>query len=134
MNLVENKEILTREDYPVSNVLVDGVLSRTVRLPKGHLVVGEIHKYESINFLISGELRIHYNGKVNHLKAPSMIVSKANTRKVVFALEDVVWTSIHKTDKTNIKDIEEDLIIKEDIEQVKEYLTTINKEELLCLG
>lgn len=134
MNLVENKDLLTREDYPVSNVLVDGVLARTVKIPKGHIIVGEKHKDESISFLISGELKVHYNGAVTHLKAPAMIVSKANTRKVAYVLEDVVWTSIHRTDKTNLKDIEEDLIIKEDIEQVKAYLSTINKEELVCLG
>ena len=134
MNLVENKEILAREDYPVSNVLIDGVLARTVRIPRGHLVVGEIHKYASINFLIKGEVKVHYNGEVKHLKAPTMIASSPETRKVVFALEDVVWTSVHKTDKTNIEEIEEDLIIKEDISDIEEYLSKINKEELLCLG
>ena len=134
MNLVEDKEILSREDYTVSNVIVDGVLARTVKIPRGHLVVGEVHKFDSINFLIKGELRIHYNGEIRHLKAPSMIVSKANTRKVVFALEDVVWTSIHKTSFTTIDKIEEELIIKEDAKVIEEYLKNINKEDLLCLG
>ena len=134
MNLVEDKEILAREDYTVSNVIVDGVLARTVKIPRGHLVVGEVHKFDSINFLIKGELRIHYNGEIRHLKAPSMIVSNANTRKVVFALEDVVWTSIHKTSFTTIDKIEEELIIKEDAKVIEEYLKNINKEDLLCLG
>lgn len=134
MNLVENNELLTRDDYDVSNVLVDDVLARTVRIPKGHLVVGEVHKFDSINFLIKGELKIHYNGEIRHLKAPSMIVSKANTRKVVFALEEVVWTSIHTTTFTTIDEIEEELIVKEDRGIIEEYLKNINKEDLLCLG
>lgn len=135
MNLVEDiVGVKERDEYIVTNVIADGVLARTVLIPKGDIVVGEKHKYESINILVKGELKIWINGEVKHLKAPYMIKSNANTRKVVYTLEDAVWTSIHRVNSENLKDIEEEIIVKTDREDLVKELKQINIEELKCLG
>lgn len=132
MNLKEN--IQTREDYTVSNVLADGVLVRTVSIPKGHLVVGEVHKHSNISFLIKGKVQVHYNGTIEYLEAPQMIVSIANTRKVVHALEDVVWSSVHATTKTNLIEIEKEIIVEVSKEDLIEELNNIKNKGLICHG
>lgn len=134
MSLIEGNSIKERDEYIVTNVIADGVLARTVLMPKGEIVVGEIHKYESINILVKGELKVWVNGEVKHLKAPYMIKSDANTRKVVYILEDTVWTSIHRVNSENLKEIEEEIIVKVDREALIEELKQINIKELKCLG
>lgn len=134
MSLIEDISLKERDEYIVTNVIADGVLARTVLMPKGEIVVGEIHKYESINILVKGELKVWVNGEVKHLKAPYMIKSNANTRKVAYILEDTVWTSIHRVTSENLKDIEEEIIVKVDREALIEELKQINIKELKCLG
>ena len=134
MSLIEDISLKERNDYITTNVIADGVLARTVLMPKGEIVVGEIHKYESINILVKGELKVWVNGEVKHLKAPYMIKSNANTRKVAYILEDTVWTSIHRVNSENLEDIEEEILVKVDRENLIEELKQINIKELKCLG
>lgn len=134
MSLIEDISLKERSDYITTNVIADGVLARTVLMPKGEIVVGEIHKYESINILVKGELKVWVNGEVKHIKAPYMIKSNANTRKIVYIIEDAVWTSIHKVTSTNLDAIEDEVIIKTSNEDLVKELKQINIEELKCLG
>ena len=134
MNLVEDIEVKQRNNYIVDNVIADGVLARTVLMPKGDIVIGEKHKEETINILVRGELKVWVNGEVIHLKAPYMVKSKANTRKVAYIIEDVVWTSIHRVTSTNLDDIEDEVIIKTSNEDLVKELKQINMKELQWLG
>ena len=134
MNLVENIKVKQRADYLVDNVIADGVLARTVLMPKGDIIIGEKHKGETINILIRGELKVWVNGEVKHIKAPYMVKSKANTRKVFYIIEEAVWTTVHKVTSTNLDEIENEVIIKTSNEDLVKELKQINMKELKCLG
>ena len=134
MNLVEDIKVKFREDYLVDNVIADGVLARTVLMPKGDIVIGEKHKEETINILVRGELKVWVNGEVKHIKAPYMIKSKANTRKVFYIIEEAVWTTVHKVTSTDLDEIEDEVIIKTSNEDLVKELKQINIKELKCLG
>ena len=134
MNLVENIKVKQRADYLVDNVIADGVLARTVLMPKGDIIIGEKHKGETINILIRGELKVWVNGEVKHIKAPYMVKSKANTRKVFYIIEETVWTTVNKVTSTNLDVIEDEVIIKTSNEDLVKELKQINMKELKCLG
>ena len=134
MNLVEDIKVKFREDYLVDNVIADGVLARTVLMPKGDIVIGEKHRGETINILIRGEIKVWVNGEVKHIKAPYMVKSKANTRKVFYIIEEAVWTTVHKVTSTNLDEIEDEVVIKTSNEDLVKELKQINIEELKCLG
>lgn len=134
MDLVEDIKIKQRDDYLLDNVIAGGVLARTVLMPKGDIVIGEKHKEETINILIRGELKVWVNGEVIHIKAPYMIKSKANTRKVFYIVEEVVWTTFHKVTSTDLDEIEDEVIIKTSNEDLVKELKQINIKELKCLG
>ena len=134
MNLVEDIKVKFREDYLVDNVIADGVLARTVLMPKGDIVIGEKHRGETINILIRGEIKVWVNGEVKHIKAPYMVKSKANTRKVFYIIEEAVWTTVHKVTSTNLDEIEDEVVIKTSNEDLVNELNQINIEELKCLG
>jgi hypothetical protein len=49
---------------------------------------------------------------VEELRAPLTFISKPGTKRVVYAHEDTVWTTIHGTRHTDVKKVEEDIICK----------------------
>lgn len=134
MNLVEDIEVKFRDDYLLDNVIAGGVLARTVLMPKGDIIVGEKHKEETINILIRGELKVWVNGEIIHIKAPYMVKSKANTRKVFYVIEEAVWTTFHNVTSTDLDKIEDEVIVKTSNEDLVKELKQINMKELKCLG
>lgn len=134
MSLIEDISLKERDEYIVTNVIADGVLARTVLMPKGEIVVGEKHKYEHISILVKGEIKVWVNEEVKHIKAPYMIKSNANTRKVVYILEDAVWTSIHRVNSEDLEEIEEEIIVKTNRKDLIKELKQINIKELVCRG
>lgn len=47
---------------------------------------------------------------VRELRAPVTFVSSPGTKRVVYALWHTIWTTIHVTDKTDLAEIEEEII------------------------
>jgi hypothetical protein len=106
----------------------DGIYIRTIKIPKGTLILGKRHRFETLNILLKGEISIYMGG--NHLakrmKAPCIFTSGPNVKKLVYAHTDVLFSNIHSTVETDVDRIEEIFIIPE-----KEYLQHKGKK---CLG
>ena len=110
------------DQCPLTHKFAPGVYVREIFIPKGTCIVGKIHKHDHPNFLMSGEVMVitEYQGR-EHLKAPLSIISKAGTKRIVLALEDTVWITVHATNETDLEKIEEVVIAKsyEDFEKFK---------------
>jgi len=122
---------------PLKHSFAPGVYVREIFIPKDTIVVGKIHKHEHPNFLMSGKVEVFTEGEgLRILEAPLSMISKAGTKRVVRAIEDTVWITVHATEETNLEKIEEHVIAKSYDELpapvVKELLE--NKEELICHG
>lgn len=101
------------DECPLTHTFSDGMYVREIFIPKGMLIVGKIHKHSHPNFLLKGEVSVvtEENG-VERLKAPLSIISKAGTKRVVYAHDDTVWVTVHATDETDLDKIEEQVIAK----------------------
>ncbi len=109
-------------DCPLQHSFIDGVYVRTINIPAGTMLVGKIHKHSHANILSKGEvLVITEDGGREHLKGPLTMVSPAGCKRAVKALTDTTWTTIHRTDETDLDKIEDCVIAKtyEDYEQFK---------------
>lgn len=94
-------------DLPVKNHFSKGVYARELFIPKGTVLTGHIHKYENLNIMSQGELSILTEGGVVRVKAPYTVVSPPGTKRLAYAHEDTVWTTIHGTNETDIEKIED---------------------------
>jgi hypothetical protein len=122
---------------PLKHSFAPGVYVREIFIPKDTIVVGKIHKHEHPNFLMSGKVEVFTEGEgLRILEAPLSMISKAGTKRVVRAIEDTVWITVHATEETDLGKIEEYVIAKSYDELpapiAKELLE--NKEESICLG
>ena len=114
-------------ELPLKHHFSKGVYAREIHIPTGHLIVGKIHKHENLNILSQGELTVISIDGCFKLKAPATFVSSPGVKRLAFVHEDVVWTTVHGTDETDLEKIEEEFI-------VKSYDDLIENKEVLWLG
>jgi len=101
---------LEEPDMPLFHAFAPGAYARTIFIPKGTLVVGKIHKHAHLNILIRGTVSVATEEGPVVLQAPRVMTSKAGTKRVVYTHEHTLWTTIHLTDKTNLDEIESEII------------------------
>ncbi|CAK0749102.1 conserved hypothetical protein [Gammaproteobacteria bacterium] len=119
-----------QENCPLKHSFAEGVYVREIFIPKGTVLTGKIHKHSHPNFLMSGEVEVFTEEEgLVRLKAPLSMISKAGTKRVVYAIEDSVWITVHVTEETDLKKIEEHVIAKS-FEELSLYNDEKKKIEL----
>jgi hypothetical protein len=96
----------------VNHILAPGVYAREMTIKKHQIIVGKIHKTSHINIISKGDISVKTQFGVWRYQAPCSFVSEVGTKRVVFAHEDTVWTTIHPTEETELDKIEEHVIAK----------------------
>ena len=105
---------------PVKHHFAPGSYGREMTLPAGMVVVGKIHKHAHINVISKGRVQVFTEqAGVLELAAPCTFVSSPGTKRVVHVLEETVWTTVHVTDKTDLAEIERE-VIATDFMEVKQ--------------
>lgn len=87
-----------------------GLYAREIFIPKGTIVVGKIHKHQSLNILSQGDITVLTEFGARRLRAPYTVVAPPLTKRVGYAHEDTVWTTVHATDETDLEKLEDELI------------------------
>jgi hypothetical protein len=88
----------------------DGMYCRKVWRPAGTVVIGKVHKKDHFFMCVKGELLAWSETGMRHLKEGDIICSKPGTKRVTFAITDSIGLTVHKTDKTDLDEIEAELI------------------------
>lgn len=103
-------------ELKVINHFSYGVYARELYIPAGVMLTGEIHKYENLNILSKGTMRVTVNNKIEEVSAPFTTVSPPGTKRIAYALTDCIWTTIHGTFDRNIENIKSFFIAASEIE------------------
>ena len=108
VNIIGNgKEITYGEglwDYKHS--FADGIYIREMRMKRGQLGFSAIHKHSYGFFLLSGRLASSKEDGVEEFIAPCYIISPQGAKRIVYALEDCVITTVH-ANPTNTENLDE---------------------------
>jgi hypothetical protein len=96
---------LTTEHY-----FSPGMYCRKVFRPAGTLIVGKVHKEPHFFLCAKGEIIAWTETGMRTLYAGDVIESKPGTKRVTLAMQDSVGITIHRTDKTDLDEIEAELI------------------------
>jgi hypothetical protein len=87
-----------------------GMYLRKVYRPAGTLIVGKVHKEPHFFLCAKGEIIAWTETGMRHLYAGDVVESKPGTKRVTLAVTDAIGITIHRTDKTDLDDIETELI------------------------
>lgn len=98
------------EKFPLTHRYTDGAYSREMLIKQGMLIIGKIHKHAHFNFITKGKVAVLTEDGPMVITAPYQFSSTAGTKRVVLALEDTLWTTVHVTNETDLEKIEEHVI------------------------
>lgn len=87
-----------------------GVYARELFIPKGTLLTGKIHKFAQLNIMSQGDMSVLTEDGVKRVQAPFTIVSPPGTKRIAYAHEDTVWTTILATEETDPDEIEREFV------------------------
>jgi len=106
---------LPQAKIKTEELFAPGVMLKIMYAPAGSVVMGHEHKTKHFNIVLKGRVKILVGeDQVIGLEAPDIFVSEPGSRKLVQAVDDLVWVNIHPTTETDMKKIEDSLIIKSD--------------------
>ena len=87
-----------------------GMYCRKLTRPAGTTIVGKVHKQDHFFMCAQGQIIAWSEKGMVVLNPGDIIASKAGTKRVTFAVVDSVGITFHRTDKTDLDEIEAELI------------------------
>lgn len=112
------------DEYNEGNIthhFATGVYGRELHIKKGSLIVSKIHKAKTFNIIAKGTIAVICpNHGYNVYEAPTCFVSNPLSKRVVVAIEDTLWITAHGTYKTNLDEVEEEIISKDFTDEEQE--------------
>jgi len=100
------KELIYPDMWEYKHSFADGIYIREMRMKKGQLGFSAIHKHSYGFFLLSGVLASSKEEGVEEFIAPCYIISPQGAKRIVYAVEDCVITTVH-ANPTNTRDLKE---------------------------
>lgn len=102
-------------DCPVIHRFTPGLYIRETFLPAGTILTSKIHKTEHPYVVSKGTVKVwtEESGIIT-IEAPYSGITKPGTRRILRTITDTIWTTFHPTDKTEVDEIEEEIIEKHD--------------------
>lgn len=117
------------EHCPLKHSYGDGLYVREIFMPKGTIIISKLHKKTHPYFVLKGKAFVATENGVVLIEAPYQGMTQAGTKRALYIHEDMTWITVHATDKTDLKEIEEEIISKN-----YEEFDLISKEVESCHG
>ena len=97
---------------PLRHHFAPGTYAREIFLRAGTVIVGKIHRHAHINVVSAGKCLVFTDEGPQHVEAGETWGSKAGTKRIVFVIEDTLWTTVHEnpTNSTDVEWLESQLI------------------------
>lgn len=97
-------------ELPTKHWFADGMYCREMSWPAGGIILGAVHKTEHLFILIKGIASFTTPEGIRRKHAPCVVVGVPGIQRVGLALTDCVVLNIHRTDKTDLAEIEAELV------------------------
>jgi hypothetical protein len=99
-------ELIYPSMWEYRHSFADGIYIREMRMKKGQLGFSAIHKHSYGFFLLSGVLASSKEEGIEEFVAPCYVISPRGAKRIVYAIEDCVITTVH-ANPTNTQDLVE---------------------------
>lgn len=106
MLALPEEDRLTKEDLEPIHYFADGMYLRSLFLPEGVAVVGDMHRHSHFTILAEGKSKIVSQDGDMEVEAPFVFISTPYAKRSVYAITDCTWITVH-LNHDNCTDIEE---------------------------
>ena len=97
-------------ELQTEHFFVPGMYCRRVFRPAGTLIVGKVHKHPHFFLCAKGEIIAWTEKGMRKLQAGDVVECQPGTKRVTLAMQDSIGVTIHKTEKTDLDDLEAELV------------------------
>jgi hypothetical protein len=132
-HMQELPECVGPEAFPLQHSFAKGLYVRQISVPKGVLIISQIHRYSNAAFLLKGDISVFGTEGVYRIQAPASLITPAGTKRAVYHHEDTVFATVHATEETDVKKIEDEIYVK-DFSDIDEIINAEFREDRQCLG
>lgn len=96
-------------ETPIRHYFSPGIYAREMFIPAGTVLTGAVHKTEHISLFV-GDITVLTDGGMQRLTGHHTFVSKPGAKRVGYAHADTWCTGFFATEKTDITELENDLV------------------------
>ena len=113
-------------DIPVFHHFSPGIYGRECHLPANTFVVGKVHRHAHINIISKGRVLLATPTGFQLLTAPHQFINEVGVKRVLYVLEDTIWTTVHKNlnNTQDLAKIEADVIVPE--HEVRDFVAQLS--------
>jgi hypothetical protein len=86
------------ERTPLTHLFAPGLYARKIEIPAYYVLTTGIHATEHIAVISKGSCLVATPEGVVRYEAGDTIITKIGTKRAIFVLEDLVWTTVHNID------------------------------------
>lgn len=100
-----------KREFDTTHDFCPGIYARSIFMPAGTLFTSKIHKTRHFFVVTQGSCTVVDSfGNRKLIAAPYLGVTEPGTKRVLLIHEDCIWTTFHRTDLTDVAEIEKQLI------------------------
>jgi len=104
---------LPQVEIPTRHYFIPGSYAREITIPKGTLLTGHTHLLPQINIISKGDITVLTENGPVRVTAPATIVSPAGSKRIGYAHEETVWTTILGVPETDVEEIERKYLVND---------------------
>ena len=113
---------LPQVETEAKHYFAPGVYGRELFMPAGVLIIGKIHRVSHLVVMAYGDVSVYTEGHpVRRMRGYNAFVSDAGAKRVIYPHADTLWITAHGTAKTDLDDIEAEIIEPDNEDAIKEY-------------
>lgn len=112
-------------ELPIEHYQIKGVYVRSMFIPAGTVLTGKIHNTEHISILAQGTIRVCNGIDSKTISAPFIMVDQPGVKRIGYAETDVTFINVMRSDKTDIAELEAELV-SDTFEQYEQLLLERN--------
>jgi len=115
---------------PVEHLVHGGMYARSVKVPAGTLLTGNIYKYDHIEVMASGVLMVTTDdGQSRLLEGYNLMPALTGKKRAAYAIEDTVWITFHAVGEVDIESPDEiqDRLTVKTFEDLDEFYAKVNR-------
>ena len=112
---------LPQVDLNVVDRFTKGLYIRECHIPAGTMLTSMTHKTQHPFVISQGSIMVTSDNEGSMVyEAPYTGITEPNTRRALKAITDVVWTTFHVTDETDVTKIGEQILEPKDMSHILE--------------
>lgn len=113
--LEEELKKLPQVEMPPAHHFAHGMYAREIFIPKDTVLVGKIHRFEHLNFIMKGDISVMTEHGLKRVVGPCVLKSSPGIKRAGYTHEDTIWITVHANpdDETDMEVLEKRYIAKD---------------------